>query len=52
MSDFPKKFGDAVDKLPPMMFDEHSCDLYDQVRPIKWHDPEFDVSYLSSVSLF
>ena len=34
------------------MFDEHSCDLYDQVRPIKWHDPEFDVSYLSSVSLF
>lgn len=29
--------------LPAMSFDEHNCDLYDNVRPIKWTDP-VDVS--------
>lgn len=22
-----------------MMFDKHNCELYDNVRPIKWEDP-------------
>jgi len=37
MSDILKK-GDP-NHVPHMMFDEHNCDLYDQVRPINWVDP-------------
>lgn len=35
------KVTDFVSKsehVPPMLFDEHNCDLYDGVRPIKWID--------------
>ena len=27
------------DHLPHMLFDEHNCDLFDNVHPIKWVDP-------------
>ena len=42
-SDLYEKMQQA-EELPPMIFDEHNCDLYDQVRPIKWTDPTIDVS--------
>ena len=28
--------------LPSMLFDEHNCDLFDNVHPIKWVDPAND----------
>jgi len=39
---------DLVDKnesrhYPAMMFDKHNCDLYDQVHPMKWIDPQPDL---------
>lgn len=27
-----------------MVFDEHNCDLFDNVRPIRWTDPTYNVS--------
>jgi predicted YcjX-like family ATPase len=43
-SDFTKKLGLPTDEIPQMLFDEHNCDLYDNVRPIKWTDPAEKVS--------
>lgn len=42
-SDFVQKHGGDQKDLPAMMFDNHNCDLYDNVRPIQWRDP-VDVS--------
>lgn len=30
--------------LPEMLFNEENCDLFDQVRPINWVDPDAEVS--------
>ena len=30
------------DHIPTMFFDEHNCDLFDNVHPIKWVDPAND----------
>ena len=40
-SDFIAKQGE--EHMHPMLFDYHNCDLYDNVRPINWTDPEFKV---------
>ena len=48
--DLPEALGNAsdliekndMDHLPHMMFDEHNCDLFDNVHPIKWVDPVND----------
>lgn len=45
-SDFVSKHGGDSKDLPPMMFNQHDCDLYDNVRPIQWRDP-VDVSVFS-----
>lgn len=37
-SDFHLKHGGLKEELPSMMFNEDDCDLYDNVRPIKWTD--------------
>ena len=37
LTDFHKK---TKSESPPMYFDVHNCDLFDQVRPIKWVDPK------------
>jgi len=44
LSDFAQKHGGEKKKLPEMMFDEHNCDLFDNVRPIRWTDPTYNVS--------
>ena len=31
--------------MPPILFDEHNADMMDNVRPIKWVDPEADKKY-------
>ncbi len=28
---------------PSMMFDKHNCELFDQVHPISWVDPDPDL---------
>lgn len=37
-----------VKPLPHMMFTEENCNLYDNVRPIKWQDPNGDAVRKSS----
>ena len=51
--DLPAALGNAsdfIDKndpdhLPHMFFDEHNCDLFDNVHPIKWVDPKAEGKY-------
>lgn len=31
-----------LERLPPILFDKHNCDLMDQARPIRWVDPLVD----------
>ena len=45
-TDFHKKTHES--DIPPLLFDHHNCDLFDQVRPIHWVDPKAEVTkYLS-----
>lgn len=30
----------AADYIPDMLFDEHNCDMFDNVHPINWVDPK------------
>lgn len=30
--------------MPEMLFNEENCDLFDQVRPINWVDPDAEVT--------
>ena len=39
-SDYHEK--SEIKHLPDMFFDEHNCDLFDNVHPIKWVDPAND----------
>ena len=40
-SDFITKQGE--EHMHPMLFDGHNREVYDNVRPINWTDPEFKV---------
>lgn len=31
-------------EIPDILLDEHNCELFDQVHPIKWTDPKAEVS--------
>ncbi len=43
-SDFHMKTHEA--EIPPLLFDHHNCDLFDQVRPIHWVDPKAEVFHI------
>ena len=36
-------FHEKTEDIPPLLFDRYNCELFDQVRPIKWVDPKAEV---------
>ena len=44
-------FHEKTDDIPPLLFDKHNCDLFDQVRPVRWSDPQAKVSAPNSRKL-
>ncbi len=48
-TDFHKKTNES--DIPPLLFDHHNCDLFDQVRPIHWVDPKAEVIFSISLNL-